>query len=151
LWGGAVGGVENQGEEGLGEGVVSGEANGTIEPQPVGVESGRPAKGVVAGIVVEAGEVAVVLEGAENGHVRYVECGLELLESGDGAAVEVGENGGLEGGKGHCYSMWVSGLKKAGKRPATFTYYNNLTGFAPFGQPGTPRYRRISCRLSGVR
>src|SRR5271165_398074 len=64
--GGAGGRLADQSDEGIGEGAVTGEADGAIEPQAVRVEARRPAKGVVASVMVEAGVIAVRLQSAED-------------------------------------------------------------------------------------
>lgn len=99
--GGAGGRGMNQSDEGPGQGALLGEANGAVEPQAVGVEAGCLAQGVVGGVVVEAGEVAVLLQGAENGHGRNAQGVAELLEGGNGPVLEEVEDSGLEGGQWH--------------------------------------------------
>ncbi len=81
--------IINQGNQGIGKGAVLREADGTIEPQAVGVKPGGLAQGVVAGIVVEASEVPVLLQSTEHRHVGCVQGGAELSQSGNGAVLEM--------------------------------------------------------------
>jgi hypothetical protein len=94
---GTSGRLEDQSDEGSGEGAVSGEADGAIEPQAVSVEAGRPAKGVVASVMVETGVVAVRLQGAEDRHVRKGQGRANSSKRGNGPARKVGQNSGVSG------------------------------------------------------
>jgi hypothetical protein len=91
----AGGRIADQSDEGIREGAVAREADGAIEPQAVRVEAGRLGKGVVAGVMVEAGVVAVRLQGTEDRHVRKAQGGADLGKSGNGAAREVAQDSGL--------------------------------------------------------
>jgi hypothetical protein len=77
------------------------EADGAIEPQAVGIKTGSLAQSVVAGVVVEAGEITAPLQGAKNGHVGDVEGRAELLQGGNGPVLEVVKDRSLLGGQWH--------------------------------------------------
>ena len=105
--GGATGGRSiDQGNEGVRKSTMKRKANGAVEPQAVGVEAWGPTQGVVASVMVETGEVSVPLQGAEDGHVGDIQGVPELLQGGNGPALEVVEDSSLLWREnGTCYSM----------------------------------------------
>jgi hypothetical protein len=99
--GGTAGRVIDQSNEGPGQGAVAREADGAIEPQAIGCEAGPVGQGIVAGVVVEAAEVAVTLQGAADGDGGEAESRADLRQ-GDHrpTGAEVNDTGFL-GGERH--------------------------------------------------
>jgi hypothetical protein len=98
---GAGGRVLDQGNKGPRQGAMVGKADGAIEPQAVGVKAGSVDQGVETGIVVEAGEVAVLLQGAVDGAGGKVQRLANLLQGDDGAMLAEVNDAGFQGGKWH--------------------------------------------------
>ena len=94
----AAGGGVDQGAGGGAQGAAGGEADAVVGPQAGGVEAGALAEGVEAPAVGVAGEVAELLELAEDrAGGRLAERGGEVGQGGDDvAAQEVGERVGGE-------------------------------------------------------
>jgi len=78
----------DQGHQCLCKSVVPRETDGAIEPQAVAIETRRVAQGIVAGVVVETAEVAVLAQSAENGHARETQRGTESIHAEDGPMLE---------------------------------------------------------------
>ena len=94
-------GRSNQGNSGVGESATRGKADAVEEPQALGIETRRPLQSAETGVVIEALEVAVLLQGAENGHARHGELVAQAGHLLNGALLEGVDDPRLLGGQHH--------------------------------------------------
>jgi hypothetical protein len=91
----------DQGDERAEQGAVSRKADGAVEPQAVVIEARPIGQGVEAAVVVEAGEIAVLIQGPENGHGGQSERRTDLREGKGRSALAELDNPSFPRGKRH--------------------------------------------------
>ena len=101
IGGGSGGGVADQSKEGVGEGAVAGEADGTVEPQALRGKAWPVGQGVVAGVVVETAEAAERFQTSADGDRGERERRADLCQGKDGAGLAEIADTGLPRGECH--------------------------------------------------